>query len=112
MDGRRQRLDVEHVDRGACDLFIPQCADQGLLIHDRPREVLIKRAVDFISASSAAPPDCVCGRSTPDDRQNVCLLEELILGDEDCTAAWAASGSCFDSRRSIHAKSAADSGHF
>src|SRR6202163_4765869 len=33
---RRQRLNVEYVDRRAGDLLVPQHADQSLLVDDRP----------------------------------------------------------------------------
>src|ERR1700692_325679 len=47
------------------------------------------------------------------DRQNVCLLEELILGDEDCTRGLRClRGHVLTPGDQIHAKGAADSGHF
>jgi len=105
--GRRQRLDVEHVDRGACDLFIPQCADQGLLSTIGPARYLIKRAVDFISASSAAPTRL---RVRPLNHQMVVRMsacsKSSSLETRTAPAAWAASGSCFDPGDQIHAKSA------
>src|SRR5947208_3875473 len=52
---RRQRLDVEYVDRCAGDLLVLQHADQRLLVDELPRDVLISRAVGFILSSSAAP---------------------------------------------------------
>ncbi|EUA13881.1 PAP2 superfamily protein [Mycobacterium xenopi 4042] len=51
----RQWLDVEHVEARGRDAARPQRPDQGLLVDDRPREVLTNIAVGFIDASSAAP---------------------------------------------------------
>jgi len=53
---RRQRLDVEYVDRRASDLLVLQDADQSLLIERlAPRDALIILAVGFILCSSASP---------------------------------------------------------
>src|SRR5882672_1970878 len=52
---RRQRLNVEYVDRRAGDLLVLQHADQSLLVDDRPARRVDNQAVGFILSSSAAP---------------------------------------------------------
>src|SRR5579863_3177263 len=80
----RQRLNVEYVDRRAGDLLVLQHADQSLLVDDwparridQPRRRLHSRQLrgTYQAARSAAQYHM--------DRQDVGLLEQLVLGYED-----------------------------
>src|SRR5579863_4774851 len=81
----RQRLNVEYVDRRAGDLLVLQHADQSLLVDDwparridQPRRRLHSRQLrgTYQAARSVAQYHM--------DRQDVGLLEQLVLGYEDC----------------------------
>src|SRR5260370_10119949 len=86
---RRQRLNVEYVDRRAGDLLVLQHADQSLLVDDRPA-----RRVDQPSCwlhSLQLRHSHHAARTAAQhqmDRQDVGPLEQLVLGNQDC-------GRCF-----------------
>src|SRR5467141_1715415 len=93
---RRQRLYVEYVDRRAGDLLVLQHADQSLLVDDRPARSIdqpgrwphsLQLRGPYQAARTAAQHQM--------DRQDVGPLEQLVLGDQDCAAASAASGVMF-----------------
>src|SRR5216684_4527397 len=82
---RRQRLNVEYVDRRAGDLFVLQHADQSLLFDDRPARRIdqpgrwfhsLQLRTAYQAARTAAQHQM--------DRQDVGPLEQLVLGNQDC----------------------------
>jgi hypothetical protein len=90
---RRQRLNVEYVDRRASDLLVLQHADQSLLFDDwparrvdQPSRRLHSRQLrgTYQAARSAAQHKM--------DRQDIRLLEQLILGYQDCARSFGGLG--------------------
>src|SRR6266436_334103 len=75
---RRQRLNVEYVDRRACDLLGLQHADQSLLVDDRPA-----RSIDqpgrWLHSLQFRGPYQAAGTAAQHqmDRQNVSPREQL-----------------------------------
>src|ERR1700682_6267208 len=107
---RRQRLNGEYVDRRAGDLLVLQHADQSLLFDDRParrinqpgrwlHSLQLRRA--YQAARAAAQHQM--------DRQDVGLLEQLVLGNQDCTRGFGGFGRhVLAPGNQIHSKSASD----
>src|SRR5260370_30024750 len=81
---RRQRFNIEYVDRRTGDLLVLQRADQSLLFDDRPA-----RRIDQPGRwlhSLQLPGAYQAARTAAQhqmDRQDVGPLEQLILGDQD-----------------------------
>ena len=82
---RRQRLNVEYVDRRAGDLLVLQHADQSLLFDDRPARRIdqpgrwlhsLELRGTYQAARTAAQHQM--------DRQDIGPLEQLFLGNQDC----------------------------
>src|ERR1700674_3641957 len=82
---RRQRLNVEYVDGRAGDSLVLQNADQSLLFDDRPARRIDQPGRRLHSLQLRGPYQAT--RTTAQhqmDRQDVGLLEQLVLGDQDC----------------------------
>src|SRR5882762_10869799 len=82
--GRRQRLNVEYVDRRAGDLLVLQYADQSLLFDDRSARRIDQpgrwfHSLQLRSAYQAART----AAQHQMDRQDVGLLEQLVLGNQE-----------------------------
>src|SRR5260370_33732550 len=81
---RRQRLNVEYVDRCAGDLLLLQHADQSLLIDDRPARRIDQPGRWLHSLQLRGPyqaPRTAAQHQI--DRQDVGLLEQLVLGNQE-----------------------------
>src|SRR6266446_6466296 len=81
---RRQRLNVEYVDRRAGDLLVLQHADQSLLFDDRPARGVDQpgrwfHSLQFRGAYQAART----AAQHQMDRQDVGPLEQLVLGNQN-----------------------------
>src|SRR5260370_41724227 len=81
----RQWLNVEYVDRRSGDSLGLQHADQSLLVDDRPARRIdqpsrwlhsLQLRGSYQAARTAAQHQM--------DRQDIGLLEQLVLGHEDC----------------------------
>src|SRR6202035_1731820 len=90
---RRQRLNAEYVDRRAGDLLVLQHADQSLLVDDRPARRVdqpgrwlhsLQLRGTYQAARTAAQHQM--------DRQDIGLLEQLVLGNQDCTRGFRGLG--------------------
>src|SRR5882724_10604871 len=80
---RRQRLNVEYVDRRAGDLLVLQHADQGLLVDDRPARRIDQPGRWLHSPQLRGPYQAARTAAQHQmDRQDVRLLEQLVPGDQ------------------------------
>src|SRR5277367_4776823 len=82
---RRERLNVEYVDRRSGDLPVPQHADQSLLFDDRPARRIDQpgRWLHFRQLRGPYQPASSAAQYQM-DRQDVGPLEQLVLGDQNC----------------------------
>src|SRR6266478_5032761 len=105
---RRQRLNVEYVDRRAGDSLLLQHADQSLLVDDRPARRVdqpgcwlhsLQLRGSYQAARTAAQHQM--------DRQDVGPLEHLVLGNKDCARGFGGLGRhVLTPGNQIHSKSA------
>src|SRR6266478_8438231 len=81
---RRQRLDVEYVDRRAGNLLVLQDADQSLLFDDRSARRIDQPGRWFHSLQLRGPYQAVRTAAQHQmDRQDVGPLEQLVLGNQN-----------------------------
>src|SRR5713226_8789748 len=82
---RRQRLNVEYVDRRAGDVLVLQHADQSLLFDDRPSRRIDQpgRWLHSLQLRGPYQPARTAAQHQM-DRQDVGPLEQLVLGNQDC----------------------------
>src|SRR6202158_3024243 len=107
---RRQRLNVEYVDRRAGDLLVLQHADQSLLFDDRPARRIdqpgrwlhsLQLRGPYQAARTAAQHQMDC--------QHVGPPEQLVLGNQDCARGCRGLGHhVLAPGNQIHSKSAPD----
>src|SRR6266403_4693621 len=82
---RRQRLNVEYVDRRAGDLLVLQYADQSLLFDDRPTRRIDQPGRWLHSLQLRRPYQATRTAAQHQmDRQDVGPLEQLVFGNQDC----------------------------
>src|SRR6267143_3811516 len=82
---RRQRLNVECVDRRAGDLLILQRADQSLLFDDRPARCIDQPGRWLHSLQLGGPYQAARTAAQQQmDRENIGPLEHLVFGNQDC----------------------------
>src|ERR1700687_3082635 len=82
---RRQRLNVEYVDRRAGDLLVLQHADQSLLVDDRAARRIDQPGRWFHSLQFSSPYQTARTAAQHQmDRKDVSPLEQLVLGNQDC----------------------------
>src|SRR4029077_15019718 len=81
---RRQRLNVEYIDRRACDLLVLQHADQSLLFDDRPARRIDQqgRRLHSLQLRGSYEGSRTIAQHQM-DRQDVGPLEKLVLGHQD-----------------------------
>src|SRR5713101_7897968 len=107
---RRQRLNVEYVDRHAGDSLLLQHADQSLLIDDRPARRIDQSGRWLHSLQLRGPyqaPRTAAQHQM--DRQDVGPLEQLVLGNQDCARGFGGLGRpVLAPGNQIHSKSAPD----
>src|ERR1700682_6136911 len=86
---RRQRLNVEYVDRRAGDVLVLQHADQRLLVDDRPARRIDQPGRWLHSFQLRGPYQAARTAAQHHmDRQDVGPLEQLVLGDQDCAGGF------------------------
>src|SRR5271170_8109891 len=82
---RRQRLNVEYIDSRTGDLLVLQHADQSLLFDDRAARRIDQPGRWLQSLQLRGPYEAARTAAQHQmDRQNVSLLEQLVLGNQDC----------------------------
>src|SRR6266699_23053 len=83
---RRQRLNVEYVDRRAGDLLVLQHANQSLLFDDRPARRIDqpRRWLHSLQLRGAYQATRTAAQHQM-DRQDVGPLEQLVLGNQECS---------------------------
>src|SRR3989454_8200506 len=82
---RRQRLNVEYVDRREGDLLVLQHADQSLLFDYRPTRRIDQPGRWLHSLQLRGPYQAARTAAQHQmDRQDVGQLEQLLLGNQDC----------------------------
>src|SRR5580704_6790929 len=107
---RRQRLNVEYVDRRPGDLLVLQHPDQSLLFDDRPARRIDQPGRWFHSLQLRGP-DQAARTAAQDqmDRQDVGPLEQLILRNQDCARGFGGLGRhVLAPGNQIHSKGAPD----
>src|SRR6202011_332869 len=82
---RRQRLNVEYVDRRAGDVLVRQRADQRLLVDDWPAR-RIDQPGRWLHSLQFRGPNQATGTAAQHqmDCQDVGPLEQVVLGHQDC----------------------------
>src|SRR5712675_1610198 len=107
---RRQRLNVEYVDRRAGDLLVLQHADQSLLVDDRPARRVDQPGCWLHSLQLRSPHQAARTAAQHQmDRQDVRPLEQLVLGNQDCARCFGGLGRhVLAPGNQIHSKSAPD----
>src|SRR5438876_9619656 len=107
---RRQRLNVEYVDRRAGDLPVLQHADQSLLVDDRPARRIDQPGRWLHSLQLRSPYQAARTAAQHQmDRQDVGPLEQLVLGNQDCARGFGSLGRhVLAPGNQIHSKSAPD----
>src|SRR5882757_1803496 len=90
---RRQRLNVENVDRRPGNLLVLQHADQSLLFDDRPARRIDQpgRWLHFLQLRGAYQAARTAAQHQM-DRQDVGPLEQLVLGNQDCACGFGGLG--------------------
>src|SRR6202521_1712705 len=107
---RRQRLNIEYVDRRAADLLVLQHADQSLLLDDRPARRIDQQgrwlhSLQLRGAYQAART----AAQHQMDRQDVGLLKQLVLGNQDRARRFRSIGChVLAPGNQLHSKSAPD----
>src|SRR5579864_2907661 len=90
---RRQRLNVEYIDRRAGDLLVPQHADQSLLFDDRAARRIDQPGRWLHSLQLRGPYQAARAAAQHQmDRQDLGLFEQLVLGHEDGTRGFGGLG--------------------
>src|ERR1700719_2235617 len=90
---RRQRLNVEYVDRRAGDLLVLQHADQSLLIDDRSARRIDQPSRWLHSLQLRSPYQAARTAAQHQmDRQDIGPLEQLVLGNQDCARGFGGLG--------------------
>jgi hypothetical protein len=90
---RRQRLNVEYVDRRAGNLFVLQHADQGLFFDDWPaRRIDQPRCRLHSRQLSGTNQAARSAAQRKMDRKDIRLLEQLILGNQGCARSFGGLG--------------------
>src|SRR5437868_716671 len=107
---RRQRLNVEYVDRRAGDLPVLQHADQSLLFDDWPARRIDQSGCWLHSLQLRGPYEAAGTAAQHQmDRQDVGALEQLVLGNQDCARSFGGLGRhVLAPGNQIHSKSAPD----
>src|SRR5467141_3684657 len=107
---RRQRLDVEYVDRRAGDLLVLQRADQSLLFDDRSARRIDQPGRWLHSLQLCGPYQAARTAAQHQmDRQDIGPLEDLVLGNKDCARGFGGLGRhVLAPGNQIHSKSAPD----
>ncbi len=107
---RRQRLNVEYVDRRAGDLLVLQHADQRLLFDDRPARRIDQPGRWLHSLQLRGPYQAARTVAQHQmDRQDIGPLEQLVLGNQDCARGFGGLGRhVLAPGNQIHSKSAPD----
>src|SRR5580700_2503285 len=91
---RRQRLNVEYVDRRAGDLLVLQRADQSLLFDDRPARRIDQPGRWLHSLQLRGPYQAARTAAQHQmDRQDVGPLEQLFLRNQECRRSFGALAS-------------------
>src|SRR5580704_17759598 len=107
---RRQRRNVEYVDRRPDDFLVLQHADQSLLFDDRPARRIDEPSRWLHSLQLRGPYQAA--RTTAQhqmDRQDIGPLEQLVLGNQDCPRGFGGLGRhVLAPGNQIHSKSAPD----
>src|SRR6266436_9856075 len=105
---RRQRLNVEYVDRRAGDLLVLQYADQSLLVDDRPARRIDQPGCWPHSLQLRSPYQAARTAAQHQmDRQDVGPLEQIVLGNQDCARGFRGLGChVLAPGNQIHSKSA------
>src|SRR6202171_4216397 len=105
---RRQRLNVEYVDRRAGDLLVLQHSDQSLLFDDRPARRIDQPGRWLHSLQLHSPYQAARTAAQHQmDRQDVSPLEQLVLGSQDCARGLRGlGGHILAPGNQIHSKSA------
>src|SRR5712671_3092385 len=90
---RRQRLNVEYVDRRAGDSLLLQHADQSLLVDDRPARRVDQpgRCLHSLQLRGSHQAARTAAQHQM-DRQDVGPLEELVPGNQDCARGFGGLG--------------------
>jgi hypothetical protein len=90
---RRQRLNVEYVDRRAGDLIVLQRADPSLLFDDRAARRIDQPGCCLHSLQLSGPYQAARRAAQHQmDRQDVGPLEQLVLGNQDCSRCFGSLG--------------------
>src|SRR5260370_29646558 len=107
---RRQRLNVEYVDRRAGDLLVLQHVYQSLLFDDRPARRIDQPGRWLHSLQLRGPYQAARTAAQHQmDRQDVSPLEQLVLGNQDCARGFSGIGRhVLAPGNEIHSKSAPD----
>src|SRR6202790_4398667 len=107
---RRQRLNVEYVDRRAGDLLGLQHADQSLLVDDRPARRIDQPGCWPHSLQLRGPYQAARTAAQHQmDRQDIGALEQLVLGNQGCASGFGGLGRhVLAPGNQIHSKSAPD----
>src|SRR5216683_5458864 len=108
---RRQRLNLEHVDRRAGDSLVLQRADQGWLFDDRPARCVDQPGRWLHSLQLRDPYQAARTAAQHQmDRQDIGPLEQLVLGNQDCARCFGGLGcQVLAPGNQIHSESDADS---
>src|SRR5216683_1179913 len=106
----RQRLNVEYVDRRAGDLLVLQHADQSLLFDEWPARRIDQPGSWLHSLQLRGPYQAVRTAAQHQMyRQDVGLLEQLVLGHEDCARGFGGLGRyVLAPTNQLHSKSGPD----
>src|SRR6266481_1313732 len=107
---RRQRLSVEYVDGRAGDLLGLQRGDQSLLFDNRPARRIDQPGRRLHSLELRGPYQAARTAAQHQmDRQDVSLLEQLVLGNQDCARGFGGLWRhVLGPGNQIHSKSAPD----
>src|SRR5437016_2007150 len=107
---RRQRLNVEHIDRRAGDLIVLQRADQSLLVDDWPARRIDQPGRWLHSLQLRGPYQAARTAAQHQmDRHDVSPLEQLVLGNQNCARGFGGLGRhVLAPGNQIHSKSAPD----
>src|ERR1700680_4224271 len=86
---RRQRLNVEYVDRRAGDLLVLQRPDQSLFFDDRPARRIDQVGRWLHSLQLRGPYQAARTAAQHQmDRQDIGPLEQLVLRNQDCASGF------------------------
>src|SRR6266446_10939178 len=107
---RRQRLNVEYVDRRTGDLLLLQHADQSLLFYDWPARRIDQPGRWLHSLQLRSPYQAARSAAQHQmDRQDIGPLKQLVLGNQDCARGFGGLGRhVLAPGNQIHSKSASN----